>query len=440
MGPTRQRYTRRRLGADLVELLDGARHRSGSPPRPLTRWALVLDLALDLPRHRVASLLAVDTAAATVAEIDLASTEKLADHGRRVGMAEVVVEMIKGLDEADGPPLLSPQRREAMIYTLGHVDPEALSALADELNHYDVVGRLGELTSPTTVIVGSEDHLRAPPTSWPRASRRPARGARRGRPQSAASRPAAGSGRRSPTICSGRRAKAPNAGRPVTQPSDGADDMGSSNTDRTVLVTGANSGIGLADRARGGPAGFRAVGSVRSRAKAEVVAQAAAEAGVDVETVLLDVTDADALRARSSADLDLYGLVNNAGYTVTGAIEDVDDDEARRQLETMVVAPMRLARLALPAMRAARRGSHRQRLVDLRPHDDAAHRAGTRRPSTRSRRLSDALRMEVARRRREGRAGRAGRVQDRHLGGASSATSPTASGSRFDGATGARCS
>ena len=37
-------------------------------------------------------------------------------------------------------------------------------------------------------------------------------------------------------------------------------------------------------------------------------------------------------------------------------IEDVSDDESRQQLETMVVAPMRLARLALPHMRVARDG------------------------------------------------------------------------------------
>ena len=46
-----------------------------------------------------------------------------------------------------------------------------------------------------------------------------------------------------------------------------------------------------------------------------------------------------------------WGVVNNAGYSLTGAIEDVDDDEARAALETMVVAPMRFARLALPHMR-----------------------------------------------------------------------------------------
>ncbi len=42
-----------------------------------------------------------------------------------------------------------------------------------------------------------------------------------------------------------------------------------------------------------------------------------------------------------------WGLVNNAGYGQTGAIEDVDDDEARALFETTVIAPMRLARLAL---------------------------------------------------------------------------------------------
>src|SRR5436189_255571 len=120
--------------------------------------------------------------------------------------------------------------------------------------------------------------------------------------------------------------------------------------DRTVLITGANSGIGLATAIELGRRGFRSVGSVRSAAKAKAVAAAAAQAGVEVETVFLDVTDA-AGSARVIDGLRPWGLVNNAGYSATGAIEDVSDDEARLLLETMVVAPMRLARLALPYMR-----------------------------------------------------------------------------------------
>src|SRR5207248_7028969 len=43
--------------------------------------------------------------------------------------------------------------------------------------------------------------------------------------------------------------------------------------------------------------------------------------------------------------------VNNAGYSNMGAVEDVSDEEARDQLDAMVLAPIRLARLALPHMR-----------------------------------------------------------------------------------------
>ncbi len=118
-----------------------------------------------------------------------------------------------------------------------------------------------------------------------------------------------------------------------------------------MLTTGANSGIGLATVLEVARRGFRSVGAVRSEAKAEVVAKAAAGAGVEVATVLLDVDDAERCRAVMS-ELQPYGLVNNAGTSLTGAVEDVPDDEARALLETMVVAPMRLVRLALPAMRA----------------------------------------------------------------------------------------
>lgn len=124
---------------------------------------------------------------------------------------------------------------------------------------------------------------------------------------------------------------------------------------KAVLTTGANSGIGLETVLEVARRGHRSIGSVRSGAKAEIVAQAAAEAGVEVETVLMDVADADSCE-QGMEGLELYGLVNNAGYTNTGAIEDVDDEEARRQLETMLIAPMRLARLALPHMRAAGEG------------------------------------------------------------------------------------
>ena len=125
--------------------------------------------------------------------------------------------------------------------------------------------------------------------------------------------------------------------------------------DQTVVTTGANSGIGLATVIEVARRGYRILGTVRSREKADVVMAAAQEADVDVETAILDVTDAGA--AEEIVDrYRPYAIVNNAGYSITGAIEDVTDDEARAALETMVVAPMRLARMAIPHMRERHAG------------------------------------------------------------------------------------
>jgi NAD(P)-dependent dehydrogenase (short-subunit alcohol dehydrogenase family) len=125
---------------------------------------------------------------------------------------------------------------------------------------------------------------------------------------------------------------------------------------RSVLVTGANSGIGLVTALELAAAGYDVVGSVRSAAKADLVAAAAAERGVGVRTVQIDVDDAASCEAGVAQVAELtgggpWGLVNNAGYAQSGAVEDVDDDLVRAQLETNVVAPLRLARLVLPGMR-----------------------------------------------------------------------------------------
>lgn len=125
---------------------------------------------------------------------------------------------------------------------------------------------------------------------------------------------------------------------------------------RSVVVTGANSGIGLVTVLELAAAGYDVVGTVRSPDKAEAVHRAASERGVTVRTTLLDVDDADSCAAgveavEAMAQDGLWALVNNAGYAQSGAVEYVDDAMVRRQLETNVVAPLRLARLVLPGMR-----------------------------------------------------------------------------------------
>src|SRR5258708_34749537 len=87
---------------------------------------------------------------------------------------------------------------------------------------------------------------------------------------------------------------------------------------KTVLTTGVNSGIGLATVLELARRGHRSVGSVRSAAKARLVHEAARAADVEVETVLLDVTDAAACR-RVVTPAPPAAPVNNAASASTAA-------------------------------------------------------------------------------------------------------------------------
>src|SRR4051794_40189559 len=124
---------------------------------------------------------------------------------------------------------------------------------------------------------------------------------------------------------------------------------------RSVVVTGANSGIGLVTALELAGAGFEVIGTARSEEKAEVLRDAAVSRGLAVHCVLLDVGDAEST-AKGFAEIDgmtggPWAVVNNAGFAQAGAIEDVDDEDVRYQLEVNLVAPARIARLVLPGMR-----------------------------------------------------------------------------------------
>src|ERR1041384_6562947 len=92
---------------------------------------------------------------------------------------------------------------------------------------------------------------------------------------------------------------------------------------RTVVVTGANSGIGLATALELAGAGYDVIGTARSQDKANVLLQAAVDQGHTVECVLLDVADAESTE-KGFAEIDAltsggpWAVVNNAGFAQAG--------------------------------------------------------------------------------------------------------------------------
>jgi short-subunit dehydrogenase len=164
--------------------------------------------------------------------------------------------------------------------------------------------------------------------------------------------------------------------------------------ERRALITGAGSGMGMATALELARLGFTAIGLVPDEQEAEGLAVAAENAGVAIRVVQADLTDPPA-RAAVVKDLHLYALVNNAGFMNAGLLRDISIDDARLQLEGMVLAPLDLARRALPFM--LRRGEGK--IVNV--TSAAAH---TATPFTgwyqackaALRELTDSLRLELA--------------------------------------------
>lgn len=123
---------------------------------------------------------------------------------------------------------------------------------------------------------------------------------------------------------------------------------------KTVLLTGCSSGIGASTAARLAAHGWDVWASAR---RPEVLGDLAA---AGCHTLALDVTDEASMAAAVDAVLAGAGridaLVNNAGYSQSGALESLDVDDVRRQFETNVFGLLRLTQLVLPTMREQRSG------------------------------------------------------------------------------------
>ncbi len=124
----------------------------------------------------------------------------------------------------------------------------------------------------------------------------------------------------------------------------------------TILITGASSGIGRAAAKVLSARGWRVLATARRREDLERLRD---EDGV--EAVPLELTDAASIAACAEAALTATGgkltaLFNNAAFGQVGAVEDLDAELLRRQLEVNMIGTHELTRRLVPSMRANRRG------------------------------------------------------------------------------------
>ncbi|MEZ5817479.1 MAG: SDR family NAD(P)-dependent oxidoreductase [Hyphomicrobiaceae bacterium] len=126
--------------------------------------------------------------------------------------------------------------------------------------------------------------------------------------------------------------------------------------ERSILITGCSTGIGLAGAIALKARGWRVLATAR---RAEDLERLEREYGF--EALALELKDEGSIarcadEALRRTDGRLLAIYNNAGYGVIGAMEDISASVLREQLEVNVVAANELTRRVVPAMRRTGRG------------------------------------------------------------------------------------
>jgi NAD(P)-dependent dehydrogenase (short-subunit alcohol dehydrogenase family) len=132
---------------------------------------------------------------------------------------------------------------------------------------------------------------------------------------------------------------------------------------RTVVITGASRGLGLASAAHSYKLGWRVVAAMRSVETGLERLRAATGAAADDPRLLgvkLDLDDVASIAAAAKAIEDAVGapdvLVHNAGIAAAGSFEDTPSSAWEQIFATNLFGPIALTKALLPAMRAAGRG------------------------------------------------------------------------------------
>ena len=122
-----------------------------------------------------------------------------------------------------------------------------------------------------------------------------------------------------------------------------------------AVVTGSSGGIGLSTSLALAGNGYLTYATMRNLAKRDSIQSIADKQRLPIRIVQLDVTDENSIKSAIQSILSETGridlLVNNAGYGLTGAFEDIGIDEIKAEYETNLYGVIRVTQQVLPIMR-----------------------------------------------------------------------------------------
>lgn len=130
---------------------------------------------------------------------------------------------------------------------------------------------------------------------------------------------------------------------------------------KVAIITGSSSGIGLDASVTLARNGFLTFATMRNLDKSSIVRAAAEKEKLPIKVQQLDVTDdqsvSNAIQTIISEAGRIDVLVNNAGYGLIGAFEDLSIDEIKNQYETNLFGLIRVTQAVLPIMRRQKSGT-----------------------------------------------------------------------------------
>jgi NAD(P)-dependent dehydrogenase (short-subunit alcohol dehydrogenase family) len=130
---------------------------------------------------------------------------------------------------------------------------------------------------------------------------------------------------------------------------------------KVAVVTGSSSGIGREISLMLARKGFATYATMRNLAKGSELKDIADKEKLPLKIVQLDVTDDSSVNGAIQTIFDesnrIDVLVNNAGYGLTGALEDLSIDEIKSQYETNVFGLVRTTQSVIPIMRKQNAGT-----------------------------------------------------------------------------------